>query len=365
MAESDHEKSEQPTHRKKTKARSKGDVVKSTELKSAIIILSSALIMKSAGPWMKVQFMEQVTLAFANSTTLPVTEDTVPGIAAEWVLWAGHLLGPLFLAFAAVAIVTTAALQGGFVFTTQKLAVNIGRLNPISGAKQLFSSRMIFNLLRDLVKVILLAMVSYSIVRSAVDLFLNIPDNDLGRTLTNVGGLVTDLLWRTGLVLLVIGMADYAFQRRKHNKDLMMSKREVKDEMKESDGDPLVKGRIRAAQKELARKRMMLAVPDADVVLTNPTEYAVALKYDPAEMSAPTVVAKGRRLIAQKIKEIAIEAGVPIVENKALARSLWKLVPVDGIVPGELYRAVAEVLSFVYKQKNRVKDFTQPIGRDS
>ncbi len=352
--ESKQEKTEQPTFRRKQKARQKGQVIKSNELKSAAMILSGVLTLKFAGPWMKTEMMERFLYSFCRLSDTPVTAETVPGILGSWGAWTGQLLAPLFVTLVCVGVAATWAIQGGFLLTSRPLALNLGRLNPITGAAQLFSGRVFFNLFRDGIKVVLIAYVCYRVVREAILQTLNRTDIGLGQALSNVSDLAVGLCLRGGAVLLLLGFMDYAYQRRQYIKDLKMTKREVKDEYKESEGDPLIRGRIRSAQKALAQKRMMQAVPKADVVLTNPTTLAVALRYDPETMNAPKVVAKGQRLIAERIKELARTFDVPIVEDKFLARSLFKTTPVDGEVPMDLYRAVAEVLSYVYRLKGKL-----------
>lgn len=354
MAENDHERTEQPTHRKKDKARQKGNVPKSSELRSAVLILASALALKGLGGYFNSRMIAKFAEWFSVVGALPVDEATTPGIVRSWLEWMGALMMPIFIVLSVVAVVSAGLTQGGFVLSTQSLAFNPGRLNPVQGAKNIFSARMFFNLLRDMLKIAIITFVCYGVIRDTVAIFITHADISMADMLSGAGALVVTLLFRAGLVLLALGLVDMAYQKRKYINDLKMSRREIKDEAKESEGDPLVKGRQRSEAQAMARKRMMAAVPDADVVLTNPTEYAVALKYDPEKMGAPTVVAKGRRLIAQKIKEIARQAGVPVIENRYLARMLYRLSPIGGEVPVELYRAVAEVMSFVYRQKGRV-----------
>ncbi len=354
MAENDQERTEQPTHRKKAKARQKGNVPKSQELRSAIMILGGALTLKWMGPYLNERLISMFIDSFSRIAGSDVTVSTVPPLARGWIEWCGAFLSPMFIVLSLMAIASSGLTQGGFILSTQALAFNPGRLNPVSGAKNIFSGKMAFNLFRDMLKIAVISFVCYGVIRDTIALFLSHADIAISELLSGAGGLVISLLMRAGLVLLVLGFIDLAYQKRKYINDLKMSRREIKDEAKESDGDPLVKGRQRAEAKSLARKRMMAAVPDADVVLTNPTEFAVALKYDPESMAAPVVVAKGRRLIAKRIKEIALEAGVPVIENRYLARTLYRLAEIGGEVPMELYRAVAEVMSFVFRRKGKI-----------
>jgi flagellar biosynthetic protein FlhB len=258
-----------------------------------------------------------------------------------------------------VGIFVGVVIQGGFVFTTHPVRLNMARLNPVTGAMSLFSGRLLFSLFRDGVKVLLIGYVCYSVVKDAIVLTAEMADVHLAATLANVSDMVVSLGLKAGFVLLLLGFLDYAYMRREYYRDLKMTKQEVKDEFKQTEGDPVVRGRMRSMQLEIARRRMMQAVPQADVVLTNPTEIAVALKYEPEIMDAPKVVAKGQRLVAEKIKAIARQFGVPIVEDKFLARSLFKMAEVGEEIPYELYRAVAEVLSYVYRLKGRLS----PLGQ--
>lgn len=353
MADSKHERTEKPSHRKLQKARRKGQVVRSNELKSAVMILTGAMVLKFSGPWMKEEMLRKFAWAFEESARTPVTAATAPGILDAWIRWAALLLSPTFLALGAVGIAVNLFISGGLVVSSQGISFNPGRLNPIAGAGKLFSGKVLFKLAVDTVKLLLIGLVCFYALKGAIPVLLEHIDVGLDHVFSNASGFAMSILVKASLVLLFLGIVDYAYQRRSHTKDLMMSKREVKDEYKETEGDPIIKGRVRAAQKEMARRRMMQEVPEATVVLTNPTEIAVALKYDPDQMEAPRVVAKGKRLIARKIREIAEEHGIPIVENKPLARSIYELVEVGGEIPGNLYRAVAEVLSYVYKLQGR------------
>ncbi|MCK4546025.1 MAG: flagellar biosynthesis protein FlhB [Candidatus Eisenbacteria sp.] len=353
------EKTEQPTGRRRTEARRKGDLIKSTELKSAIMVLVGVATLKFAGPWMKRMMMERFQGSFAGIAETEVTGASMSAILASWGSWMGELLIPILAVLFFGGILVGALVQGGFVFTTQPLALNLSRLNPVTGAKNLISGQTFFRLFRDTVKVVLIGYVCYQAVRDAMAMLLELTDVHLAQTMSSVSDLVISLALRAGFVLLILGIIDYVFMRRKYFKDLKMTKREVKDEFKQMEGDPLVKGKIRGLQRDLARRRMMQAVPNADVVLTNPTRVAVALKYDPEAMGAPTVVAKGQRLVAEKIKAIARQFDVPVVEDKFLARSLFNLAEVGEQIPEELYRAVAAVLSYVYRLKGKLS----PLGQ--
>lgn len=358
MSESKHERTEKPSARKRTKARQKGQVVRSNELKSAVMITAGALVLNATGPWMKDEILRRFARSFEEMARTPVTAETVPVILESWARWSGHLLTPIFVALSAVGIAVNLFIMGGVTISAQGLAFNPGRLNPISGAARLFSGKVVFKLFVDALKLVLIGIVCFHALRGAIPVLLQHVDVGLDSVLSNASSFAMAILLKAGAILFLLGVFDYAYQRRSHTKELMMSKREVKDEYKETEGDPLIKGRLRSAQKELARRRMMQAVPEATVVLTNPTEIAVALKYDPDSMDAPRVVAKGKRLLAERIREIAKQHEIPIIENKPLARSLYKLVAVGDEIPAHLYRAVAEIMSYVYRLQGRLN----PLG---
>lgn len=361
MAESKQSKTERATPQRKRKARREGQVVKSNELKSALVILSAVTALRFLGPWMRDEMLDRFTRNFSSLADIPVTEQSVMAILVSWGMWWGQLVAPVFLLVAFVAVAASGLIQGGFVLSTQRIGLNVARLNPVTGAARLMSGGVFFNLVRDIFKVILIGYVCYRVVKDAIILTLERVDIGLGEILSSIGRLTMSLCFKAGVVLLLLGLVDYVYQRRRYFTDLKMTKREVKDERKETEGHPTIKGRIRSAQMKLAYRRMMQAVPKADVVLTNPTEIAVALRYDPEKMGAPQVVAKGQRLVAQKIKEVAEKSGVPIVEDKLLARSLFRITPLGGEIPVELYRAVAEILSYVYRLKGRLS----PLGQST
>lgn len=353
MAGNQGEKTEQPTYRRKQKARLKGQIAKSQELKTAMMTLVAILAIKYMAPGLKERLTDMFISSLGTVATIPVDITTTPLILAHWIKWSAVLLGPLFATLVFTGVAVNMLTQGGFLFSTQAIRFDLSSINPINGVGRMFGGRIFFKLLVDVVKVIMIGFVCWGVMKSSTAMFINQADIGIADLLSSVGATVVDLFMKATLILFVLGVADFAFQRKKHTKDLKMTKQETKDEHKESEGDPLIKSRIRAAQRELLRRRMMQNVPDADVVLTNPTHIAVALKYDPTGMNAPIVVAKGERLIAERIKQIARDAGVPVIEDKPLARAIFKMTKIGEQIPADLYRAVAEVLSYVYKLKGK------------
>jgi flagellar biosynthetic protein FlhB len=361
MDESLGQRTEQPTHRKKQKAREKGKVAKSQELTAAILVMGGIVALKLLFPWM-LSRTSDFTVKFLGPVPGVETFDDVRVLTVDLMIGGAGILAPFLLAIFGMALVAN-YLQVGFLFSTQPLALSLDKINPIAGFKRLFSMQSVVKVLINGAKAGLVGLVFFFSIKSGMKRYFALGDSGVRSIVDFMANEALAIAAKASLILLGLAMADYAFQRREHIKSLMMSKHELKEESKEVEGSPLIKSRIRSAQRELARRRMMNAVPTADVVVTNPTEIAVALKYQMDGMSAPTVVAKGKRLLAEKIKEIAREHGVPIFENKPLARSLYDLVEVGSEIPEHLYRAVAEVLSYVYRVQGRVPSGIGGAGR--
>jgi len=244
--------------------------------------------------------------------------------------------------------------QHGVLFTTQPLVPDWSRINPLSGLGRIFSIESVMNGSKTFMKFLVIGGVAYFAMVEKLPAVLELGRMTPGEILTLSGDMIASLVLRCGIVVAVIGAADYGFQWWSFEKKLRMSKQEIKEENKQTEGTPLVKSRIRSLQREMAKKRMMADVPEADVVITNPTHLAIALSYKPATMSAPKVVAKGSGYVAEKIREVARDHGVPVIENKPVARSLFKTVEVGQTIPSSIYRVVAEILSYVYKLKGKM-----------
>ncbi len=260
---------------------------------------------------------------------------------------------PFFIIFVIVALAINFA-QVGLLFSAQALRPKFERLNPISGFKRLFSIRGRIELVKAIAKMMVIAPVMIYTVYYALPGMRDLMGYEAKQILIHIGWKALEVAVYALLVMLILSLLDFVYQRWQFEQDLKMTKQEVKQEMKDIQGDPQIKGRIRSLQMEMARRRMMQEVPEAEVVVTNPTEYAIALKYGPnTGLAAPMVVAKGRGALARRIKEIALEHDVPIVENRPLAQSLYKLVEVGDLIPPDLYQAVAEVLAYVYRLKER------------
>jgi flagellar biosynthetic protein FlhB len=345
------ERTEPATAKKRNKTRGEGQVAKSQDLSASVVILTGLLTINSLGGkiWDNLVSLFQETARYIASPSMSGEGWWFrPTLMAGKSLLFGWLpLGFICSIFAVVVLVY----QVGFVITTKPFALNFGRFNPVSGLKRIFSLRTLVELAKGLLKASLLLGVLYTALRKERDLMLSIIGFSLDDGVMIIMGKIWTLAMRMAVFLFIIALVDYAYQKWEFEKSIKMSKQEIKEEYKQSEGDPLIKRRIRQKQRELARQRMMSDVPKADVVVTNPTHIAVAIQYDQQTMSAPVIVAKGQDFIAQKIKDIAAEHDIPIVENKPLARALMQRVEVGESIPEELYLSVAEVLAFVYRLK--------------
>ncbi len=259
----------------------------------------------------------------------------------------GRAAGPVIATSFVAGLVTNLA-QVGLVLSAEPLAPRLSRIDPAAGMARLFSGRAFAELLKSCAKVIIIGYYGYVTLRQDYPLLVATGAMEPGQILATVGSLALRLGFRVGIALAVLAALDYAYQRWEFEKSIRMTKQEVKEELRQTEGDPLLRARIRARQRQIAMHRMMEDVPKADVVVTNPVHLAVALKYDPATMKAPKVVAKGARLLAQRIRELAARHNIPIVENKPLAQALYKAADVGREIPAHLYKAVAEILAYVY-----------------
>ncbi len=346
------ERTEQATPRRRQEARRRGQVARSVELSSVTVFLAVVMVLKAVSEGALQGAMESIRFALTN---LSHTEFS-PALALSFTSGCLSHAARAFLPVIGVAMgvgVVVNLLQVGVTFTAEPLAPNWARLNPVAGFTRLFSRRAFVDSVKTLLKVLLIGWLTFSAVRADAAMLLRTSEIDPLMVMMLVGQLLYKMAWRVGLAMLVLALLDYGFQRWEYEKSLRMTKEEVKQEMKQTEGDPQVKSRIRARQQAIARRRMMQAVPKADVVVTNPTHYAVALQYDAQKMAAPKVVAKGMNLIALRIREIAQRHGVPIVENPPLAQSLYRTVDIGEQIPPELYQAVAEVLAYVYRLRRR------------
>lgn len=346
------ERTEAATPRRREQARRRGQVARSAELTSAVVLIAAFVSLRAGGGYLYSRLSGLMTDAIGRAAQISPKPNEVYSYLIRIGLDTAIMLAPVLGALALVGLLIAAA-QVGFVLSSEAMAPSFARLNPISGLSRMFSSRSLVELLKSVVKVVIVGYVGYKAIAGEYENLFNTADMSTAAMAAYVGRLTFNLGLRTGLVLIVLGVADYFFQRFEFEKSIRMTKEEIKQEAKEYDGDPLIRSRIRAKQREMSMSRMMQAVPKADVVVTNPTHYAVALGYEQGKMEAPVVLAKGKDLIAERIKEIAREHRVQIVENKPLAQALYKAVDVGAQIPVELYKAVAEVLAYVYRLEHR------------
>ncbi|MBI5345200.1 MAG: flagellar biosynthesis protein FlhB [Deltaproteobacteria bacterium] len=352
MAENDQERTEQPTSRRREEARDEGRFAVSKELSSFFAILGGLAVLYSTGLWMAMGLVDVMKRSFGPMKG-ELTVEAASGLFQR--------LGFKFLVIIlpALSIPLIGALsyviQNGFAFTGKPLSPDFTKLNPLSGFKRLFSLNSAAELVKSILKVSVLGYVVYINVAKEWQTLPFLMDVDAAGAASYIASVSFRIMVRTVWVLALIAAIDYVYQRWQFEKGLRMTKEEVRREMKELEGDPMIKARIKSIQREYARKRMMQEVPKADVVVTNPTHLAVALRYDKEKAKAPLVVEKGAGLIAGKIREIAGRHGVPVVENKSLARTLFKHVEIGMEIPVTLYKAVAEILAYVYRLKGRVR----------
>ncbi len=351
------EKTEPATSKKLSDARSEGQVCKSRELDQALALVGLFLTLKVAVASMGSTFMEVFSDIYNK---IPDTESATELSTVAVMSYMQHaallslrLAGPFFAVGFLIAFLSN-LVQVKWKVSTKPLQPKLDKFNPVNGFKRMFSKDSLFELLKSIVKIIMIAIIAYTSIRSHVEEIFLLYHITLNQAIAQVGSIVIDVGLKIAIVYCVVGAVDYLYQRHKFNEDMKMTKQEVKDEMKNSEGDPQIKSKQRQRMQEASRRRMMQDVPQADVVITNPTHYAVALKYDAGTGTAPILVAKGADLIAQRIKEIARENKVEIVENKPLARMIYTNVEIGREIPPELYQAVAEILAAVYRAHNRV-----------
>jgi len=348
MSDDFQDKTEEPTPKRRSEARKKGEVARSKDLSGALVLLAALLCLVVWGPVLGRKMMEMLRDWLGHIRPGMVGPNQISALFMSFGLTLGGLLTPIFISLSAAAVLGN-YVQVGKIFSTERIAPDFSRLQFFKGFQRFFSPNTLVEMVKSLAKIALIGLVAYYSVKRELPGVMPLLDQSVGQLLLHLSGTAFRVSTRIILALLALGALDYLYQRYRFEKNLRMTKQEVKDEMRQVDGDPKVKARIRSLMRQMATKRMIADVPQADVVVTNPTHYAVALKYDSAAMVAPQVVAKGRGFIALKIIAVAQEAGVPRVENRSLARSLYRLVEVGKGIPTSLYRAVAEVLAYIYR----------------
>jgi len=342
------ERTEPATPRKREEAREEGRVARSADINSAAVLLASLLLLRCAGPYIFEGLSAILRDSLVNLGQREIRVDTLPALATMYGSKFALLCLPVTLGAAAVGL-TANVLQVGFRVTPRAMRLDLSRMDPLKGMARVVSWRAMVELAKAFLKVAVVGYFVYTFLKSECPALIDLADLPPAA----MGGKLACLCWRLLLrgcvAMLIIGILDFMYQRFQFEQGMKMTKQEVKEEYKRIEGDPVTKGRIRQRQRELARRRMIQDVARSDVVVTNPTHIAVALMYESQKTSAPVVVAKGQRLLAEKIKAVAEANNVPIVENPPVARTLYKAVDVGQQIPEELYQAVAEILAYVYQ----------------
>lgn len=349
-AESGQERTEQATPKRLKESREKGQVPRSKELNSMALLMASGGAFLILGESMLGGLSDLMSKSLSIKDAQAISKDGIIEVFGQALFDNLLVISPLFVLLTVVVFLTPIGL-GGWSFSMKAVSFKLDKLDPIKGLGRVFSVRGLMELVKVLAKFVLVAGVSGLIIWSLIDELVGLGNESLHSALSHVASMCGWTFMACSSALIIIAAVDAPFQLFQHNKQLKMTKQEVKDENKETDGRPEVKGRIRAIQQEMSRKRMMDAVPTADVIITNPTHYAVALRYDQDTMRAPTLVAKGADLIAMQIRAVANDNDVPIVEAPPLARALFASTEIDQQIPEGLYMAVATVLSYVYQLK--------------
>lgn len=348
------EKTEKATPKKRQDARKKGQVIKSQDITSAIVMLLVFIFLVAfAGSFTaNIQsFFKQTFLHNMHIQELTI-EETMQ-LFKSMLLELAIIILPI-MGVAMVAALLGNYIQFGFLFTTESMKFDLKKMDPIKGLKRIFSVKAIIELLKSVLKIAFIGSVTTIIVWTNIKAVLALSFKSPEETLVTVATLVGTMGIAASLVLLCLSVLDWSYQKYDYEKNLKMSKQDIKDEYKNSEGDPLIKSKIKQRQREMAMRRMMSEIPTADVVITNPTHYALVLKYDEDEMDAPKVVAKGTDFVAQKIKLIAKEHDIVMVENRPLARAMYDQVEIGDAVPDEFFKAVAEILAYVYRIKRKI-----------
>ncbi|MBW2012815.1 MAG: flagellar biosynthesis protein FlhB [Deltaproteobacteria bacterium] len=346
--ESSGEKTEKPTPKKRQELREKGEVAKSRELPSVAVLMSALIALSLFGSFT----YSHIQLIMKGSFSLPTMNDLN---ISEFLVFAQQVtvhfilaLCPLLAAIFITAILSN-IMQVGFVLSGESIIPKLSKIDPIKGFGRLFSKQGFMELFKSLIKLVVVSGIAYVTVKSEMNNVAHLGEMELNVIFSYIFMVFFKIFIRCGMAMIVLVIIDYAFQKWEFENRNKMTKQEVKDEFKRTEGDPLIKSRIKSIQMEMARKRMMQAVPEADVVITNPTHFAAALKYDSSTMNAPKLIAKGAGKIAEKIKKLAEEHDIPIVENRELARNLNSLVEIGQEIPQVLFQAVAEILAYIYK----------------
>lgn len=344
------DKTEQATPKKIEEAKEKGNVAKSQDLNSVALLFAGIFGISYSAQKILEAFTDMAMTIYSNSSNIQLSTDTVSFYVGKFIEVFVYIIGPIMLALGIAALVIN-YVQIGFIFAKKALIPKFEKINPAKGIKNLFSTTKLVDLAKGIVKIALVSYVGLYVIREHLEEFPLLAFGSVATTMSYLGDILFELTTKIGLLLIVLGVADFAYQRYDHNEKLKMSKQEVREESKQYEGNPQMKGKIKQAMRQAARARMLQLVPDATVVITNPTFLAIAIQYNPvAKSDAPKVLAKGKRKLAQKIKEIARKHDVPVIENKSLTRALYNYAQPGSEIPVIFYEAIAEILAEVFKR---------------
>ena len=351
MSEDQGEKTEQATDSRREEYRKRGQVAMTRELGSAIFFLVAAGLIYVSGRFFLQNMYEVFDRAMGGELVKSIREGHISDVFSFVGIKLVVMMGPVFVV-ALVIGVGSQVIQTGFLQIEDALSPDLNKLNPMNALGRIFSMKGLAELFKSVMKMTAIGTVMYLLLKAEIKQIPYLSGYSVSQLLAYLGEVLFRLLTGTGLFMLVLSVADYFFQRWQLEKEMMMSKQEIKEEQKSRDGDPLIKARIRRTQRELATRKMMTEIPKGDVVITNPTHIAVVLKYSD-KLPAPQLIAKGMDHMAEKIKEIARQNNIPIIENKPLARTIFKTMKVGQVIPRELFVAVAEVLSYVFRLRRK------------
>jgi flagellar biosynthesis protein FlhB len=352
MAETDAERTEEATSQRREDFRKRGQVAQTKELSSVLLLFGFAMCAWMFGKFFIQQIMDSYRLVYDFTLPTQLTGENMSALFFQMGTKAILVLIPIFV-LALIVAIGSSMLQVGVLFSEEAMSPNLNKINPLEGLKRVLNWKSIVEGLKSMLKIGAIGGVIYYVLRNATDSLPKLGYYNPIQLLNYVSAHVFNLMIWVGVLLLLIAAADYFFQRYNLEEQMKMTKQEVRDEAKTREGDPLIKARIRKQQKEIAQNRMMADVQKADVIVTNPTHLACALKYDPNKYAAPILLAKGQDFVAQRIREIAKEHRIPIIENKPLARTIYKTMEVGQVIPRELFSAVAEVLAYVLKLRKK------------
>ncbi|MGO1117821.1 flagellar biosynthesis protein FlhB [Rhodovibrionaceae bacterium A322] len=353
----DSQKTEDPTEKKLKESREKGQVAKSQEVGHWFMLIGFTVIIGVLGSFVAGGLSDKMVIFLEQPHLFNLSGDAVRGILVQLVWDVGLIMAAVFGVTVTVALISNIA-QVGINVSAESLKPQFSKISPMAGAKRIFGIKGWVEFAKGISKITLVGAAAFLVVWPDRDMIGQLADFSLPQIMGLIQDEAVAILIAVVSIMTIIAGADYGFQRFQHIKQLRMSRQDIKDEMKQSEGDPLVKARLRQLRMERARRRMMAAVPEADVVITNPTHYAIALKYDPSEMAAPECVAKGIDHLAERIKDIAGENDIPMVENRPLARALYDAVEIDEPIPPEHFKAIAEIISYVFRLKNRMSELS-------